>query len=65
MKVSTPITVTTDPSEVVNGSGIDVVVELIGGVDTALIVTQAMENGKHVVMANKALLAEEEQSYFS
>ena len=50
---------TTDPSEVVNGSGIDVVVELIGGVDTAFdLVTQAMENGKHVVTANKALLAE-------
>ena len=50
---------TTDPSEVVNGSGIDVVVELIGGVDTAFdLVTQAIENGKHVVTANKALLAE-------
>ena len=50
---------TTDPSEVVKGSGIDVVVELIGGVDTAFdLVTQAMENGKHVVTANKALLAE-------
>ncbi len=50
---------TTDPLEVVNNPTIDVVVELIGGVDDAFdLVTQAIKNGKHVVTANKALLAE-------
>ncbi len=37
---------------------VDIVVELIGGYDVARRVTlQAIENGKHVVTANKALLA--------
>ncbi len=39
-------------------SDIDVVVELIGGIDIAKqLVEQALANGKHVVTANKALLA--------
>jgi homoserine dehydrogenase len=38
---------------------IDVVVELIGGGDTALrVIETALSNGKHVVTANKALMAE-------
>jgi len=50
---------TTDPLEVINNPTIDVVVELIGGIDDAFdLVTQAIKNGKHVVTANKALLAE-------
>jgi homoserine dehydrogenase len=37
---------------------IDILVELIGGTDTALdLVRQAVANGKHVVTANKALIA--------
>lgn len=38
---------------------VDILVELIGGTDTAreLIIT-AMQNGKHIVTANKALIAE-------
>lgn len=38
---------------------VDVVVELIGGLTTAqTIITKALESGRHVVTANKALLAE-------
>jgi len=47
-----------DIFEVVKDPEVDIVVELIGGIDTALkIVTQALSNGKHVVTANKALIA--------
>ncbi len=47
-----------DPFLVVNHPGIDVVVEVIGGTTVAReLVLQAIANGKHVVTANKALLA--------
>ncbi len=47
-----------DPFEVINNSEIDIVIELIGGYDPALeLVMQAIEKGKHVVTANKALIA--------
>jgi homoserine dehydrogenase len=50
--------VTADAWEVVNDPAIDIVVELIGGRTVALeLVLKAIENGKHVVTANKALLA--------
>ena len=50
--------VTADASEVVNDPAIDIVVELIGGYGVAReLVLQAIANGKHVVTANKALLA--------
>ncbi|SDR78224.1 homoserine dehydrogenase [Halopseudomonas litoralis] len=50
--------VTDDVFAVVNNPEIDVVVELIGGYGLALeIVMQAIANGKHVVTANKALIA--------
>jgi len=50
--------VTADPWEVVNDPAIDIVVELIGGYGIALdLVLKAIANGKHVVTANKALLA--------
>ncbi len=43
---------------VVNNPDIDIVVELIGGTElTKELVLQAIANGKHVVTANKALLA--------
>jgi homoserine dehydrogenase len=51
--------VSRDIFEVVTDPDIDIVVELIGGTDTALeLVRQAIANGKHVVTANKALIAE-------
>ena len=47
-----------DPYALVNDPSIDIVVELIGGTTTAKdLVLRAIENGKHVVTANKALLA--------
>jgi len=52
----TPIT--NDVFEVVNNPDVDIVVELIGGYTLAReLVLKAIENGKHVVTANKALIA--------
>ena len=52
------ISVTTDPDEIVRDPDIEVVVELIGGTDPARrLVLEAIERGKHVVTANKALIA--------
>ena len=51
-------TVTADAFEVVNRPDIDIVIELIGGTTIAQqLILKAIENGKHVVTANKALLA--------
>jgi homoserine dehydrogenase len=52
------IQLTTDPFEVVDAQDVDIVVELIGG-DTLSkdLVIKAINNGKHVVTANKALIA--------
>ena len=51
--------VSRDIFELASAPDIDVLVELIGGTDTALeLVQQAIANGKHVVTANKALIAE-------
>ena len=50
--------VVNDPAILVNDPEIDIVVELIGGYDLSkTLVLQAIANGKHVVTANKALLA--------
>ncbi|OIQ81411.1 homoserine dehydrogenase [mine drainage metagenome] len=52
------VVVTDDAFSVVNDPDIDIVVELIGGTTVAReLVLQAISNGKHVVTANKALLA--------
>jgi homoserine dehydrogenase len=49
---------TTDPAKVLEDPAIDIVVELIGGLEPARsFMLQALANGKHVVTANKALLA--------
>jgi homoserine dehydrogenase len=51
--------VSRDIFDVVKNPDIDVVVELIGGTTVAKdLVNQAIDNGKHVVTANKALIAE-------
>lgn len=53
------ISVSDDPETILNDPDIDIVVELIGGVQQAGdIVLRALEAGKPVVTANKALLAE-------
>ena len=50
--------VTRDIFEVANNPDVDVLVELIGGTDVAKeLVMLAISNGKHIVTANKALIA--------
>ena len=52
------INLTTDALDVVNNPDIQIVVELIGGTGIAReLVLKAIESGKHVVTANKALIA--------
>lgn len=52
------IRLTRDAMDVVNDPDIQIVVELIGGYTVARdLVMQAIRNGKHVVTANKALIA--------
>jgi homoserine dehydrogenase len=58
--------VTADAWSVVGDPEIDIVVELIGGTKVAKdLIMQAIENGKHVVTANKALLAQHGTEIFS
>ena len=53
------INVSRDIFEVADNPDIDILVELIGGTTVAKdLVLKAIENGKHVVTANKALIAE-------
>jgi homoserine dehydrogenase len=50
--------ITGDPSKIITHPGIDIVVELIGGTTLAKeLILAAIAQGKHVVTANKALLA--------
>lgn len=52
------ITLHADPQAVVDDPSVDIVVELIGGIEPARgLVLRALANGKHVVTANKALIA--------
>ncbi len=49
---------TTDPDALLDDDAIDVVIEVAGGVDAVgSLVRRALERGKHVVTANKSLLA--------
>lgn len=53
-----PELLSTDVDDILEDSEIDIVIELIGGYQPALkFILRAMENGKHVVTANKALIA--------
>lgn len=57
---------TTDCYEVVNDPEIDIVCELIGGVEPAFsLIKKAIENGKHIVTANKELLAKHGEELFN
>ena len=52
------ITITEDPNQVVCNTDIDIVLELMGGTDQAReLVLKAIDHGKHIVTANKALIA--------
>ena len=59
------LNVVTDLKEVAASKEIDVLVELIGGTDLAKeLVETAINNGKHVVTANKALIASHGDALF-
>ena len=63
---TTGVDVTDDVFAVAKNPEIDVVVELIGGYDVAKeLVMTAIENGKHVVTANKALIAVHGEEIFA
>ena len=52
------IVLESDPRAVVDNPDIDIVIELFGGIEPArTLVLRAIEHGKHVVTANKALIA--------
>lgn len=52
------LVITENPLDIVNHPDIEIVVELVGGGGLVLdAIMQALENGKHVVTANKALIA--------
>jgi len=53
-----PQILSTNVDDILEDEEIDIVIELVGGYQPALsFILKAMENGKHVVTANKALLA--------
>lgn len=50
--------IATDYKEIINDEEIDIVIELIGGIEPAFtFIMEAMQKGKHVVTANKDLIA--------
>lgn len=57
---------TRDASEIINDPKIEIIVELIGGYEPAkTFILQAIKAGKHIVTANKALLAVHGQEIFA
>jgi len=57
---------TTNVDEVLDDPDIEIVIELIGGYEPARsFLLKALQNGKHVVTANKALLAKHGEEIFS
>ena len=57
--------ITDNAYDVVNNPEIDVVVELIGGIEPAFdLIKTAIKNGKHIVTANKELLAKHGEELF-
>ena len=58
--------ITDDAYEVVNDPQIQIVAELIGGTDPAFdLIKTAIKNGKHIVTANKELLAKHGEELFN
>jgi homoserine dehydrogenase len=52
------VKISSDVFDVVNDPAVDIVLELMGGIEVAKpLVLQAIANGKHVVTANKAMIA--------
>lgn len=53
-----PNLLTEDPDDIINNPDIDIVVEMLGGIEPATsFMLQSMKQGKHVVSANKAAIA--------
>ncbi|WP_226035886.1 homoserine dehydrogenase [Aquibacillus saliphilus] len=53
-----PSWLTTDPDQLVNNKDIDVIIEVMGGIEnTNILLEQALRNKKHIVTANKDLMA--------
>lgn len=65
--VDVPKSMITDNAyDIVNNPDIDVVVELIGGIEPAWdYISAAIKNGKHIVTANKELLAKKGEELFN
>lgn len=56
---------TDNPYDIVNNPDIEIVVEVIGGIEPAFdLIKKAITNGKHVVTANKELLAKHGEDLF-
>lgn len=57
---------TTNPKDLINDPEIDIVVELIGGIEPAKsIIIESLKNGKSIVTANKALLSDSGKQIFN
>ena len=53
------VTITSDGESIVNDPQIDIIIEVMGGIEPARsLILKALKNGKSVVTANKALLAQ-------
>ena len=60
------VALTGDANDLFNDPDIDIIVELIGGIEPAkTFMLRAIESGKHVVTANKALISQEGWEIFS
>ena len=63
---TTGIELTENPMDVANHPDVDIVVELMGGTGLAKeVIETAIANGKHIVTANKALVAEQGNELFA
>lgn len=57
---------TKNPKEIIDDPHIDIVIELMGGIHPAKeYIIESLKKGKHVVTANKALLAQDGQELFA
>ncbi|MCX5712642.1 MAG: homoserine dehydrogenase [Candidatus Omnitrophica bacterium] len=57
---------TKDPGDVINDPAIDIVIELIGGINPAKeFISEAIKKGKSIVTANKALLSQHGRELFT
>jgi homoserine dehydrogenase len=64
--IGTELPVTSNPEDIVRHPDIDIVAELIGGYEPARsLVLEAIARGKHVVTANKAMLARHGNEIFT